>query len=260
MFNASWLNKRTTKSIEWGDLMFPTLYSHVEEAEIYEGPSQVVTGAERVWRSPSVTFADNEVGMLAIDYAIKAAVTSAGEITRAETALITYNADDAKDTERQFIRGSRTWTRAFLQVDSGTYKIGVASNDQFRSTDGIYVRRVFAHKYRISSYVHAIDQLKPPKPLNGLQTFDTLEGTLRMQRTGSIGCEIEFTLCFLSDEKYQLFMQNRHDGYMVLKTRYGTYGGYLEGTSTEPESKGSTIFLRVKLLSPQRAGVGVEGL
>ncbi|WP_248499802.1 hypothetical protein [Staphylococcus aureus] len=240
--------------------MISTLYTHVEEAEIYEGPNQVVTGAERIWRSPSVTFAANEVGMLALDYAIKAAVTSAGEITQAEAALITQNTADGDDIERQRIRGSRTWTRAFLQVDSGTYKVGVASNDQFRSTDGIYVRRVFAHKYRVSSHVHAIDQLKPPKPLYGVQKFDTLEGTLRMQRTGSLGCEIEFTLCFISESKYQSFMKSRHDGYMVIKTRYGTYGGYLQGTDTDPESKGSTIFLRVKMLSPQRAGVGVNGL
>lgn len=240
--------------------MIPTIYSHVEESQIYVGPSAVVVGPDKFWLSPAVTFEDDEVGMFAFDYAIKAAVTSAGEITQAETALLSRDMADADSIERMIIRGSRTWLRAFLPVDTGTHKCGVASNGSFRSTDSISIRRIYAHRYRKSSYIKAIDQLKPPKPLSGLQVADTLEGAMRMQRTGNTGCEIEMTLCFTSVSKYLSFMRTRHDGYMVLKCRYGVYGGYLNGTDTDPESKGSTILLRVKLISPQRAGVGVTGI
>lgn len=240
--------------------ILPTLYTHTQEAQIFTGPSRVVAGPEKVWLSPEVEFEADEVGMFGIDYAIKAAVNSAGEITQAETALVTQNVTSGTITERQKIRGSRTWTRQFLPVDTGKRKAGIATNDSFRSTDEVYVRRLFAHRYKVSPYVHAIDQLEGPTPLSGVQTYDTLEGAMRMQRTGNTGCQFEMTLCFLTEKQFNAFMKNNHDGYMALKTRYGLYAGYLQGTDSKPMTKGASIFLRVKLLSPQRAGAGSSGI
>lgn len=198
--------------------------------------------------------------MLALDYAVKAAVTSAGEITQAEIAIVTHEVETAKTAERQIIRGSRTWTRGFWPVDAGIRKVGIATNGSFRSTDVVHVRRIYAHRYKQSSYVHAIDKLSPPTPLSGLQVYDTLEGAMRMQRTGNTGCEIEMTLCFLTEAKFNAFMDRKHDSYMALKSRYGLYAGYLQGTDSKPETKGQSIFLRVKLISPQRAGAGSNGI
>ncbi len=240
--------------------MLPTLYSHVEETEIFEGPSIVVTGSEKLWLSPVVNIGENEVGMLAMDYAVQAAVTSAGEITRAEIALVTHNAGSNSTRKRKIVRGSRTWTRVFLPVDSGQRKIGIATNEYFRSSDDARVRRIFYHRYVPSTYVYAIDQLTPPKPLYGLQVQNTLEGSVRTQRTGNTGSEIAMTLCFLTEEGYNKFMDTRHDSYMLLKSRYGLFGGYLNGLDTEPTVKGASVFLRVKMISDQRAGAGSNGI
>lgn len=239
--------------------MIPTLYTHVGEVTLQNTtPIEAVVGPSQKWTAPPITYADDEVGTYGIDYAIQTVLTSAGEITKATSALIIQRGTSS--VERLRIRGSRTWTRAFLPVDSGVSSVGVASNNQFRGSDKIYVRSIIAHRYKKSPYVFAIDQLKPPKPLSGLQPFDTLDGSLRMQRTGNLGCEIEMTLCFLTGADYQNFMKTRHDGYMVFKSRYGLYGGYLDGSQSEPESKGSSVFLRVKFLSPQRAGMGADGI
>lgn len=240
--------------------MLPTLYSHVEETEIFEGPSIVVTGAERMWLSPMVEIEEDEVGMLAMDYAVQAAVTSAGEITRAEVALVTHNAKSSFTRQRKIIRGSRTWTRVFLPVDTGQRKIGIATNEYFRSTDNARVRRVFYHRYVPSTYVYAIHELKPPKPLYGLQVQNTLEGSVRTQRTGNTGTEIEMTLCFLTHDGFNKFMDTRHDSYMILKCRYGLYGGYLNGLDSEPSTMGASVFLRVKMISDQRSGAGSNGI
>jgi len=240
--------------------MLPTLYSHVEETEIFSGPSLVVTGPEKLWLSPMVDVQEDEVGMLAMDYAVQAAVTSQGEITRAEIALVTHNAKSSYTRQRKIVRGSRTWTRVFLPVDSGQRKIGIATNDYFRSTDKVNVRRIFYHRYVPSTYVYAVDQLTPPKPLYGIQLQNTLEGSVRTQRTGNTGCEIGMTLCFLTHEGFNKFMDTRHDSYMVLKSRYGLYGGYLNGLDSEPTTKGASVFLRVKLISDQRPGAGSNGI
>lgn len=240
--------------------MLPTLYTHVEETEIFEGPSIVVTGSEKLWLSPVVDIKEDEVGMLAMDFAVQAAVTSAGEITRAEIGLVTHNADSNSTRKRKIVRGSRTWTRVFLPVDSGKRKIGIATNEYFKSTDNARVRRIFYHRYVPSSYVYAIDQLTPPKPLSGLQVMNTLEGSVRTQRTGNTGSEIAMTLCFLTGESFNKFMDTRHDSYMILKSRYGLFGGYLNGLDSEPTALGTSVFLRVKMISDQRAGAGSNGI
>lgn len=239
--------------------MIPTLCTYVGEQTLQgTTPIEAVVGPSQKWTAPPLIYADDEVGTYGIDYAIETILTSAGEITKATSALIVESG--GKAVERLRVRGSRTWTRAFLPVDSGESAVGVASNNQFRASDKIYVRSIIAHRYKPSPYIYAIDQLKPPKPLSGLQAFDSLDGSLRMQRTGNLGCEIEMTLCFLTGDDFVNFMKSRHDGYMVFKSRYGVYGGYLDGSQSEPERKGASVFLRVKFLSPQRAGVGVDGL
>lgn len=240
--------------------MIPVLYSHVEETEIFHGPSLVVAGPEKMWLSPSVTIQEGEVGMFALDYAVQAAVTSAGEITQAEIALVTHNVSSNFTRQRKIKRGSTTWKRAFLPVDSGTRKVGIATNEFFRSSDAAHARRIFYHRYVPSTYVFAVDKLTPPAPLSGLQVHDTLEGSVRMQRTGNTGAEIEMTLCFRTEVEYNKFMDTRHDSYMILKSRYGLYGGYLNGTDSKPEREGISVFLRVKLISDQRAGAGSNGI
>ena len=150
--------------------MIPTLCTFVGEQTLQgTTPIEAVVGPSRKWTAPPITYADDEVGTYGIDYAIETVLTSAGEITKATSALIIQRGTSS--VERLRVRGSRTWTRAFLPVDSGESAVGVASNNQFRASDKIYVRSSIAHRYKASPYIYAIDQLKPPKPLLTKDSF-----------------------------------------------------------------------------------------
>ncbi|MGE7624644.1 hypothetical protein ACQKMD_16780 [Viridibacillus sp. NPDC096237] len=236
------------------------LYTRDQEVIMYDPQQTVCEGPSATWFSRTISVSSDKLVMIALDFACSVALTVTGEVRKSQMIIVVKNVDTGKIVERMKVRGSRTWTRAFFPLDHGNYQIGFITDENYRNADKVYMKDFYYHDYIASPNIDAIGSLKPPKQLAGIQTFDTLEGTMRLQRIGNKGCEIEMTLYFKTETQYRNFVRSRHDSYMVLECNYGVYGGYLAGTESDPSTDGPLRLIRVKLLSPQRAGVGVDGM
>ena len=155
------------------------------------------------------------------------------------------------------VRGPWAWTRQWIFVDAGTHTV------QFRkvnygSGDTAKIRRINLTDFPKAEEPHMLEATTMPKPLENISTFPLLMGWQRYQRSGPKGCELEFTLIFQEMEKWQSFMANLENFY-IIKGDYGVYGGTILPQDCDTVRKGTLILMKCKMQSPMKAGVGVNG-
>lgn len=239
--------------------MMTKLYTREDYETLFNEQKTICVGPGDTWASTQIVVPTDKLAVTAFDYACSVATTSAGNIRIANMTIISENVITGEEIERVIVTGARTWTRVFVPLDHGTWRIRFRTDSKYLSTDKVYLKDFNHHIFRPSPQVVAIDKLKPPVSQAGTQMFDTLESAMRLQRTGNHGSAIEMQLIFDTVSKFNSFYDAHFERYLLVECNYGIYGGYIQA-GAEPETEGPLRFLTITLLSPQRAGVGVNGI
>lgn len=198
-------------------------------------------------------------GWLAFDFATDVAHTDKGEVSLGKFRLY------VDDVLRFEVRGSYTWTRAYIFVDTGDHLFEWRTDENFIADkeDRALLRFLMGTAFVKVDVIDAIELATPPKPIQELRRFETLDGYDRFQQGGFGGAEIEFRMIFApkdgvrAAEKFAKFEAKYIDFY-ILRYSSGLYGGTL--TKLEPSNKGPLILAETRLNTAQRPGVSVLGL
>lgn len=149
------------------------------------------------------------------------------------------------------LRASWPWTRQYVYCGKGettiVYENHGLSEVKIRNQNMQYFRPVDGLKF--------IEKAQLPKPLEEMVKIDIMGGYTRYQSTSKVGTEKEFTAIFDQVEKYQDFMRNLAN-YYILEGQEGVYGGVILPQSLQQEHIGGLYLVHCTLHSPSSAGVG----
>lgn len=242
--------------------MIPKVWTKYKQENVaeYDETKTVCTGPDDTWATINFENNSNELIMIALDYACKVATTAKGQLKNCTMSIIAEDTINDKEHLRHTATAGQTWTRIFIPLPRGRFRIRFRTDSRYGASDKVYMRDVNLHRFRVSKYVAAVEP-KPPRLPSGIEKFETLGMSTRTQRIGSFGAEIDLTLKFLTYDDYADFLANEYLAYMLIETpypsKYGIYGGHMEEMS-QPEYEGTIRYVEATFTSAQRAGRGVD--
>lgn len=224
-------------------------FSEPEERKYPAGPNQIY-GMRLVFETP---------GWIAFDFAANVAHTDDGQVALGKFQLF------IDGVLRWEARGSYTWTRVYVYVDAGSQLFRWETDENYKAEkeDRAFLRYINATAFEKVEEIAAIELAKPPKHVQQLTRFATLDGFDRYQQIGTKSAHIKARLIFApgdgetANEKYARF-SDKYINFYIIRYSSGLYGGAL--IEVDPETKGPLILADVTLDTAQRAGVSVTGL
>lgn len=237
--------------------MIPKVWTKYRQENIaeYDETKLVCRGPDDTWASINFENNSNELIMIALDYACKVATTKKGQLKNCTMSIIAHDTINDKEYLRHTATAGQTWTRVFIPLPRGRFRIRFRTDHRYGESDEVYMRDINLHRFRVSKYVNALEA-NPVESNAGTQVFETLGGTLRTQRIGTLTSKIEMTLTFTNYDNYSQFLGYEYDGYMMIETPYGIYGGHMQ--EMKADRSGTLRFIECTLGSAQRAGRGVD--
>lgn len=222
--------------------MFKKLYRNTGQLfQRVEAEIGITGGSQRTitYKSP---------GWYAVDIYCQAPVEADGSLSK-KKVRVTVDGE-----EKLVLRGSWPWTRHYFFVDEGTHVFKF--HDEGMKV--VKLKEQWAVRYQLLTYIKAIENYEPVKPLEEYVEIPILGGYTRYQSVSKRGSRHGFTVAIKGTAEYRDFISNLGQVHLLVGDE-GLYGGVLLPGDTDVQKKGGDLYLvKCVLHSASIAGVGAH--